>query len=227
MRPSTARCSPATPRRWAARWPSRRRAPPASLTRKIIAQLPALVHLQAPNDATRISLERFSPYYDKPELGFEARRPAGFYDFLYPLSDDELVGMVYHFESDPAGLSGAVLATLKSVVDRWKDAYFDSSLTYEDDGDVLVVRDRREGWSSVNHVIEVPWQVDLYLLLRSSESTARLTGKLRAMGHEVDEAAICAWLDELASAGLIFRESGRSVALATADAPIRVREAVV
>ncbi|MFY0580668.1 radical SAM protein [Cystobacter fuscus] len=44
----------------------------------LIEQMPALVHLQPPSGATRIALERFSPNFERPSLGFTggARRPS-------------------------------------------------------------------------------------------------------------------------------------------------------
>ncbi|GFJ93641.1 hypothetical protein Prum_072830 [Phytohabitans rumicis] len=51
----------------------------------IIAQIPALVHLQPPGSATRIALERFSPYFEQPALGFPERTPAKLYDHVYDL----------------------------------------------------------------------------------------------------------------------------------------------
>ena len=36
----------------------------------VIDQLPALVHLQPPSGATPLMLERYSPYFERPELGF-------------------------------------------------------------------------------------------------------------------------------------------------------------
>lgn len=43
--------------------------------REIIRQLPMLHHLEPPGGSSRIAIERFSPYFDRPELGFPDLRP--------------------------------------------------------------------------------------------------------------------------------------------------------
>ena len=48
----------------------------------IIEQMPALSHLQPPYSAARIALERFSPNFDDPSLGFVERQPAAFRPFI-------------------------------------------------------------------------------------------------------------------------------------------------
>ena len=42
---------------------------------QVIDQMPALHHLPPMDGADRIALERFSPYFDRPELGFPKRSP--------------------------------------------------------------------------------------------------------------------------------------------------------
>jgi ribosomal peptide maturation radical SAM protein 1 len=73
--------------------------------RSVIEQMPALVHLLPPTGASRIALERFSPYFERPELGFERRRPVPFYRYVYDLPDAELVDLAYFFDCDDRGIS--------------------------------------------------------------------------------------------------------------------------
>jgi ribosomal peptide maturation radical SAM protein 1 len=72
----------------------------------VIEQMPALTHLQPPMDACRIALERFSPYFDRPELGFGRRSPAEFYRYVYDLPDGELMDLAYFFDTDNHGING-------------------------------------------------------------------------------------------------------------------------
>ncbi len=62
---------------------------------EIVGQLPALHHLGPPANSTRLKVERFSPYFDRPELGFGDLRPAAHYQHIYDLPEAELADLVY------------------------------------------------------------------------------------------------------------------------------------
>src|SRR5260370_1218420 len=61
----------------------------------VLDQFPALHHLIPPTNPTRVQVERFSPYFDRPELGFGPPRPAAHYRFIYDLPETELADLVY------------------------------------------------------------------------------------------------------------------------------------
>lgn len=71
----------------------------------VIAQLPALEHLDPPVDlSARIAIERFSPYFNRPELGFTGLRPEEHYRFTYDLPESELYELAYVFEAPERGI---------------------------------------------------------------------------------------------------------------------------
>ena len=86
-------------------WLSRRR---RSRLQPIIAQFPALHHLPPPGGATRIAIERLSPYFDNPELGFADIKPARMYSIIYDLPESELRDLAYIFDAPALGVTDAV-----------------------------------------------------------------------------------------------------------------------
>lgn len=188
----------------------------------VIEQLPALAHLQPPGSGpTRIYLERFSPYFDRPELGFANRTAKRSYHHVYDLPDAELNQLVYLFDCDAAGIDGPVLHSLGDALKTWRGHYPHSSLTYMVDGDGVHIRDRRAGWPSRDHHIADPDFVTAYLQLEHGRSLPALLRYLDEAGHATSEERISAWLEDLVGQGLVFVDGTCFLALATTDVPLR------
>ena len=60
----------------------------------------SLHHLQPPSTCGGLWLERFSPYFEQPELGFTNSRPISAYRMIYPLADMDIDGLAYFFDYD-------------------------------------------------------------------------------------------------------------------------------
>ncbi|MGW0803427.1 RiPP maturation radical SAM C-methyltransferase [Nonomuraea sp. NPDC002799] len=184
----------------------------------VIDQAPALHHLMPPSNATRLKVERFSPYFDRPELGFGELRPAAHYRHIYDLPEAELADLVYVFDSPHRGIGADCLDRLRGAVADWTDAYPRSRLTHCDLGDHIVVVDTRPGFSW--HVLDLadPLEVTVFRLLDTPHSTAGLARKAAA-GHEgVTEDRIDALLARWRVLGLIFCDAGQAVHVAPAGA---------
>jgi hypothetical protein len=190
--------------------------------RPVLAQLPALAHLQPPSGTARIVLERFSPYFENPALGFPLRRTAEPYRHVYGLSEEDLHDMVYLFDTEPRGLAGHEAKELEESVRQWEDRYPASSLCRIDTGDAIVLRDRRVGWSARDYVVEHPALRDAYAELEHGRSPAALLRNVREHGHDLTVDQIGDWLAELRERGLVFEERGMLVALATTGLPVKV-----
>jgi ribosomal peptide maturation radical SAM protein 1 len=188
----------------------------------IVVQFPNLSHLQPPRIATRIALERFSPYHQRPELGFGLRRPAAFYDHVYDLPVSELMDLVFIFDCQDAGIGGDVEKAILDGVAVWQDAYLTSTLTCERVGDELVVVDRRANREPREHVLREPWQVLGYELLMEGHGPISLAKALGHLAFAPGPADVEEWLSWLAGEGLVFGDSGRFVALATSGSPAKV-----
>ncbi|MGX6600511.1 RiPP maturation radical SAM C-methyltransferase [Micromonosporaceae bacterium Da 78-11] len=190
--------------------------------RPVLEQLPALVHLQPPLGASRICLERFSPHFDNPTLGFAERTTAASYRHVYPWDEDRLRDMVYLFDTPPAGLSTEQARPLRDQVDRWLVDYYDSTLRLSDEGDVLTLIDRRVGWPEKDHRIAGPTWRAAYLELMTGHSVAGLRRRLADQEITPTTEELTDWLTELRGHGLVFEESGRFVALAVTADPIKM-----
>ncbi|HWW60473.1 MAG TPA: RiPP maturation radical SAM C-methyltransferase, partial [Thermoanaerobaculia bacterium] len=90
------------------------------------ALVPSLEHLQPPSGCTPVLIDRYSPYFTKPEaFGITDVRPLPVYASIYPVSAD-LSRLAYHFRGtfSTGGRSEAACA-LADAVDRWKSRWSD------------------------------------------------------------------------------------------------------
>ncbi|MGP3931236.1 RiPP maturation radical SAM C-methyltransferase [Nonomuraea sp. KM88] len=188
--------------------------------RPVIEQIPALVHLQPPDTTVRIVLERFSPYHERPELGFARRAPAAFYRHVYDLPDSELSDLAYFFDSDPAGIDEETARALEAALESWKDAYPSSYLIAEDHGDLIVIDDARHGRPRTRHRLP-GWRAAAYRALGDRRTEAGLHRHLSRHGQAPPEAELGAWLGEAQADGLVFRDGDFWIGLATGSAPHR------
>ncbi|GAA4533973.1 RiPP maturation radical SAM C-methyltransferase [Amycolatopsis samaneae] len=192
----------------------------------VIEQLPALVHLQPPSVANRIVLERYSPNYDRPEIGFARRRPAEFYRHVYDLPEDELSGLAYFFDTDEQGITGEVVAALRAAVAAWRSGHHTSTLLLRvDEPTVLEIEDDRRGWPRRTHRL-LGWEAAAYRELDRCQTGTALAKRLRAKGFEIDGEVLGAWLEDQRRHGLVFVDGGRWVAIATRNVPIRMPETI-
>ncbi|MET9833319.1 RiPP maturation radical SAM C-methyltransferase [Streptomyces sp. NPDC006385] len=190
----------------------------------VLAQLPALVHLQPPSGAHRIQLERFSPHFTDPGLGFRERRPAEMYRHVYDLPERELADLVYLFDTPDAGIGGEVEEALRKAVEEWIAGYPQSSLVMEEDEgdeedtDGVVIRDRRYGLPQRTHRF-AGWQAAALRRLEDGRTEPALHRLLADDGHTVPARALSEWLAHALSVGLLFQDGRTYVALPTRDLP--------
>ncbi|MFD6417895.1 RiPP maturation radical SAM C-methyltransferase [Streptomyces sp. NPDC060194] len=209
----------------------------------VVEQLPALVHLQPPGGAHRIQLERFSPNFTDPALGFGKRRPADMYGHVYELPESELTDLVYLFATEDAGVDDVVAGRLQRAIAAWRAGHAASSLVMEwsprEPGEMrepgeagqprsgeeatLVVDDRRQGWPRRTHHL-TGWRAAALVGLEDGRTEPALHRRLTAAGHEVTADEVGAWVREAHSLGLLFRDGRTYVALPTWEVPIRIDE---
>jgi len=189
----------------------------------IIDQMPAMVHLTPPSVVVRFALERFSPSFEKPELGFPERWPASFYPIVYNLPREELMEMAYLFETPPQGLQGDAARRLKAAADKWQEVYTDSELRYRDDGQNIYIEDRRAGWTPADHIYTDPYQVTLFRVVRRPQTPASAAEALKKAGFEVSAEKVAQDLAGWRKEGLVFEDGGKFISLALEDSPQRIR----
>jgi hypothetical protein len=162
----------------------------------------------------RIAIERFSPYFNRPELGFGELRPARQYRVNYDLPEEELLGLAYIFEAAPQGIDEGLGDRLRAAVDRWQREYHLSRLSYVDLGtEIVLVSHRRSfDWSVLR--LDDPVEVAAFRLLDQPHRPAVLAHKLAADGADparVTEAAVAELLDRWVRLGLLFTDDGQFV----------------
>ncbi|MBV8581538.1 MAG: radical SAM protein, partial [Candidatus Eremiobacteraeota bacterium] len=180
----------------------------------VVAQIPALVHLQPPSGAQRIAIERFSPYFNEPALGFDDKRPADFYPVVYDLPRETLEEMVFFFDASPHGIAGTLEDQLKGAIARWKDVHPTSTLHAEELADGWRFVDRRAGWPQRDHVFTGARDHAALAALFEPSSAASLQRALDARGIDADAAWIDDLLARLKTDGLAFEQRGKYVLVA-------------
>ena len=193
---------------------------------KILEQLPALFHLQPPSGTSRLALERFSPYFNNPALGFSERRPAECFRIIYELPERELADLVYVFDAPTRGVGESVLQQLSDLADRWQEAYdANSMLTWDDQEAYIDIEDNRVGWSFGAYRINDPIYCALLRLLERPLPATACLKQLETLGHACELSDIEARLLELKRRGLVFFDGVHYVRLCTLRVPYRIRPA--
>ncbi len=88
--------------------------------------IPSLVHLQPPESAGKLWLERFSPYFMRPdEYGVRITGPGAAYEYVYDARHVDLNKIAYDFEYDIAwNVDPALYEHLTGLVQEWRARYF-------------------------------------------------------------------------------------------------------
>lgn len=189
---------------------------------QIIPRLRDLVHLQPPSSVARILLERFSPYFADPRLGFGRRAPAEAYRHVYALPEEELADLVYLFDTEHCGLGEDEAEALFAEIAWWRDHYTESALVRHDRNGAIVLEDARAGRPRSRHEIDEPALVAAYAELEHGRSLPALARRLSEQGHVVSDRRLSDWVRQLVDAGLAFAEGGQVLALATTATPIKM-----
>ncbi len=185
----------------------------------VIAQIPALEHLDPPVDlSARIAIERFSPYFERPELGFTGLRPEEHYRFTYDLPEKELYDLAYVFEAPARGIGEPAVTALNDALAAWKKHHADARLTHTDLGDRIVLVSRRRAFAWRTAELADPFEMACFRLLDQPHTVTALT---RKAGREEaaaarDEAGVQRLLDHWVSLGTVFTDGGQYVHIAPA-----------
>ncbi|MFV2083944.1 RiPP maturation radical SAM C-methyltransferase [Micromonospora sp. LOL_021] len=175
----------------------------------IIDQMPALHHLCPPDGSTRIAIERFSPYFVKPELGFTDLRPAAQYRLIYDLPESELMDLAYIFDTPTQGIDEDLAETLDRAVTSWQHEYARSRLTHHDLGtEIVLVSERRQfDW----HVLRLtdPIEIAAFRQLDQPHSVASLARRISA-----SEEAVATLLARWSDLGLLFSDADQFIQIA-------------
>jgi ribosomal peptide maturation radical SAM protein 1 len=183
----------------------------------IIEQFPALHHLAPPTSSSRIGLERFSPYFSRPELGFTTRWPATQYSVTYDLPEAELNDLAYLFYTPDRGIQDAMARRLTAAIGEWADAHTEARLTQCDLGSEIVLVSSRPGFDWTVQAITEPAELHAFRLLEQPRTPAALAKEL-AEGFSVaaPDRLVSSLLPRWQELGILFTEDGRYINVAPA-----------
>jgi ribosomal peptide maturation radical SAM protein 1 len=190
-----------------------------------LSVLRLLTHLEPPNAAGRIWIERFSPvFFDR--AGFPAAdvRPEPSYDHVYPPKVD-LSKVAYFFEGELDNtLPDAAHADTLSLVRDWKgiwDLDCPHSLTYRRTLDALLVDDNRGDAFRGTHAFEGPAALAYEFCGETMHTAVEVLAHIAdgVSGARYDVAEVASVLDEFCRRGLMVSEDGRYLALALPSNP--------
>ncbi|MFE2302488.1 RiPP maturation radical SAM C-methyltransferase [Streptomyces sp. NPDC059445] len=190
----------------------------------VLRQFSALSHLQPPEGAIRVALERFSPYFNDPSLGLQSLGPAKFFTTVHDLPDEAIQALVYLYDSEPAGIVGEIEQQLRAGVRRWSRDREQSSLQLLQDGtNALVLEERRPGRPARLHHLAPGVETQAYLLLLPGRSRTTLYKEICEQGLAVSPSELDELLNHWVSEGLVFREGDNLVSLAVGAPDIAVQ----
>ncbi|MGI6143785.1 MAG: RiPP maturation radical SAM C-methyltransferase, partial [bacterium] len=118
--------------------------------------LPLLFHLDPPQYAGAVRLERFSPLFENPgSFGLSEVRPYPAYHYVYPLEEGALNNLAYYFAfAYPEGQDvAAYTAPLAKMIALWKEHRGKLSLAGYDDGRRLLIVDGRSPFNPPEKIV--------------------------------------------------------------------------
>lgn len=172
----------------------------------ILDQLPALHHLPPPLSSGRVVIERFSPYFDDPSLGFPDPQPDPQYAVTYALPPDLLHDLAYLFRAPARGIGGRLADRVDAAVADWRRHYPQSRLSFVDHGDSVTLVSRRPGFDWSVHRLVEPAEVTLFRALDQPRTAISLR---RLVTLDVDQV-----LSRWRALGIVFAESDRFIQVA-------------
>ncbi|WP_131758633.1 RiPP maturation radical SAM C-methyltransferase [Actinomadura fibrosa] len=181
----------------------------------VIDQFPALHHLRPPEAIARIVIERFSPYFNQPELGFPDLRPARPHRLIYDLPESESYELSHSFDAEPAGIGTGLADRLGAATAAWQEAAADSRLTFHDLGESIVLINTRPHFPWSTLVLDDPAERAMFRLLDYPRSIPVLSRKLSAeLARDFPEAAVSAVLAGWRERGVVFTDNDHFIHVA-------------
>jgi ribosomal peptide maturation radical SAM protein 1 len=186
-----------------------------------LALIPRLHHLQPPDATARVWLERFSPFFTDPSLGFCNVRPRSSYRHIYPGHIDH-ARIAYFFDYDARDVvSEETFGTLQAATARWTQRWTTKpypSLSYRRLPGKLVIIDRRG--EQGRQAVLTGWAADAYEACGDNPRTAaKVTDQLSASGANITTAQVEATLMRCCRSGVMAEEEGKFLSLALPENP--------
>lgn len=175
---------------------------------RMARMIPLLAHLEPPQVASSLRLDRFSPYFEHPEqFGIVNARPYPSYSYVYALPESALRNLAYYYTFDyatprnPFGYTRPLVA----AVTAWREHKGEADLFMANLGEALVVCDLRPCAARSFHVLAGIAR-DIYLQCDGIRGAAALA---KMFGRGTESA-----LESLVDNGLMLKDGDSYLSLA-------------
>jgi ribosomal peptide maturation radical SAM protein 1 len=169
-----------------------------------------LHHLQPPQGVGPVSGDRFSPFFENPELFDISLQPVPAYRFMFPFADEAIRRLAYHFliTRNSGECTIALARPAAEAAALWKNHHSNSSLIVEEREGKLRISDLRWGNRRVLTLEGV--KAAIYNLCWCIKARAAIHRELTDFAPAALELA----LSELVEEGVLFRERDEFLSLA-------------
>jgi ribosomal peptide maturation radical SAM protein 1 len=185
---------------------------------RMARDMEALVHLDPPGFA-RLSIDRFSPYFDDPAtLGLRITGPRAFYRYLYDVDPASVADIVYFFDAehlddrDPE----QYVTAARDAVARWRgsSAQARGTLRCRLGPGFLVLDDHRPGLRGGRYVLDGA-EAEIFLACDAGATPAEVLRALPvALAADLELSDVRGFLELMLDARLLYREGDKYLSLA-------------
>jgi len=189
--------------------------------RRQIDLIPSLVHLQPPEATGKFWLERFSPYFSRPqEYGIRITGPGSAYEYIYDAGKVDLWKIAYDFEYelDDWPVDHDVYQELVSAIEAWQRLHASSDrpfLYYSKALDYVTVYDGRTPRAPSRRRYEGAAAQVIEICNEAAKSVEQIRGSLAGQSEE----ALSSVLEDLTARRILYEERGKYFTLAIPENP--------
>lgn len=161
---------------------------------EILKLLPLLHHLCPPAVFRHISIDRFSPYYEKPDASapLNSLRPWKAYQTVYPERAD-IEKLAYRFIGDYAGAAyenSELIREIAEEVANWKASWRTAKLEMIPFAGAYIVYDSRDPKKTENHMVDTAQAKEILTPAIYSESESQKWAVEEKLGVVLDSSYI-------------------------------------
>ncbi|MDH5762499.1 MAG: RiPP maturation radical SAM C-methyltransferase [Nitrospinota bacterium] len=187
--------------------------------RQQIDLLKSLTHLQPPISVGNIWLERFSPYFTRPdEYGIRITGPGAAYPFVYDGDTIDLMKVAYDFEFESdLKIDPALVEELHQTVAYWKQRHQSENLPYlifTKSMEFVTVYDERSAERPVKLRLEGAAGKAFAFCSDAPRNLDQISAHLKEQGLPVKSSELESILKDLEAQRLIYGERGKYLNLA-------------
>jgi ribosomal peptide maturation radical SAM protein 1 len=186
---------------------------------KMAKLIPLLVHLHPPEAFGRISLDRFSPYFNEPmEYGITNIKPSASYKSVYPFPEEELKNIAYHFSfdysdgRDPTSYTKSLYQELTNWRKMWNEGQ-PPTLTMVRLDDKTIIFDTRPCSSQKYHIFSNE-EAQIFETCETAQTFHTIRSKLQRYHSSITEVQLGDFLRLVSDNRLIISDQDRYFSLA-------------